>query len=82
MSLNLTDLTLLIELVDMEIDTLDASKDDESRSEHLRNEDADRWSLMIQLAGNLQDEYESRWREGSNFPSYTELEERMEKRSS
>ena len=81
MSLNLTDLTLLIELVDTEVNTLGMSKDDENLSQRVRDDDADRWSLMVRLAGNLQDEYESQWREGSNFPSYEELEKRMEQRA-
>lgn len=80
MSLSLTDLTLLVQLVDVEIDALDASKEDESLSEHVRNEAAESWALMVRLAGNLQDEYESQWREGSNFPSYQELEEKMARR--
>ncbi len=68
MSLNLTDLSLLIPLVRQELGVLHGLASGEDQQ--LAQDAADIAALYRQTAEKLKEEYLAQWWEGSDFPTY------------
>ncbi|HVK98215.1 MAG TPA: hypothetical protein VM553_00310 [Dongiaceae bacterium] len=79
MSLTLSDLTLIIPLVDAELDKLHDILNDTNADEEAADNAAEMSVLYGNTAGNLQELYESLRQPGSNFPTYDELTKRRPK---
>lgn len=71
MSLNLTDLSLLIPLVRQELGVLQSLANGEDKQ--LAQDATDISALYRQTAAKLKEDYQSQWWEGSDFPAYEVL---------
>lgn len=76
MSLSLSDLTLIIPLVEAELDKLQAILNDASANAEATDNAAEMSVLYGNASGNLQELYENLRQPGSNFPTYEELAKR------
>lgn len=73
MPLGLPDLAYIIEIVSNHIDSLyEIQENPNSSKQDVDSAEVD-LARVFTISSNLQDEYESKWREGSNFPPYEEL---------
>lgn len=76
MSLSLSDLTLIIPLVEAELDKLHAVLNDPNVNGQAADDAAEMSVLYGNASGNLQELYENLRQPGSNFPTYEELAKR------
>ena len=76
MSLTLSDLALIIPLVEAELDKLHAILNDNNADEKTADDAAELSVLYGNASGNLKELYESLRQPGSNFPTYEELAKR------
>ena len=79
MSLTLSDLTLIIPLIESELDKCHAVLNDPNASDKAADDAAEMSVLYGNTSGNLQGLYESLRQPGSNFPPYEELAKRRPK---
>lgn len=79
MPLTLSDLTLLIPLVEAELDKLHTILNDPNASEKAADDAAELSVLYGNASGNLKELYESLRQPGSNFPTYEKLAKRRPK---
>ncbi len=78
MLLNLTDLSLLIELVEEELADLHAVINDENTEKDVIDE---MQSLVVQItktASHLREQYEDLWTEDSDYPHYSALKDAID----
>jgi hypothetical protein len=73
MPLTPANVVFLIQLVECELERLDAIINDDGASEQLRDECADSLVLASITAGNLQNTYELMFQEGCNLTPYDQL---------
>ena len=79
MSLTLSDLALIIPLVEAELDKLHAILNDANASDKAADDAAEMSVLYGNTSGNLQELYETLRQPDSNFPTYEELAKRRPK---
>jgi len=73
MALTLTDLSVLIRLMNAEIKSLDSVANHSFVDSQTSDDCGGRLVLAQQTAANLKDTYESLWTPASNLPSYDDL---------
>ncbi|MES2676075.1 MAG: hypothetical protein V4660_17685 [Pseudomonadota bacterium] len=80
MTISLIDLLYLIELVARDIKELNATIENENTPEKLRDDCGELLMAALRTADNLQNQYNSEWINGRNFPNYNELIAEIEQR--
>lgn len=73
MSLSLIDLAVLIELVEKQLYEYEQQSKNPENSEQTQDDYSELIVTLGTTAGNLQDEYEAQYFEGTSHPTYEEL---------
>lgn len=73
MNISLIDLPYLIELVSRDIKNLEATINNPSTPEGIKDDSGELLMIAHRTAANLQSQYEQEWEKDSNFLSYEDL---------